>query len=273
MSTPFLGEIISWDSPSEVEVAVFTEAMKDEGFEDHVPKLRPQTALNRSLGGFKNGRVIKKTKTSVKGETSYQFTAETKNANGEFEYTREAGVSLDVSGNIVCNDKPELITPLQESLKHKLNHFTSTDVTKAVQKALNSTGDLFQLKNRASFYFVPKEHVAIVEKVEKVLDKVNGKMIRFPIGDSKSSGAAVKEAIADAFEDIVGKYEAQIEDLDIQSARGKTVEGFVDKLKALELKSEGYKLLLTDAQQKVTDAIERAKKKLKDKVNSFKIDI
>jgi len=262
-----LGEIISWDAPSEVESSKFKDVMVAAGLGDHVPALKAGTALSRSFGSFTKNRVIRPVKAKTAGEKTYQFTEEQKTGDG-YEYERETSVTYDPkTKKIICPDKPELESPVQEAFDHKLAHFQGGDVTKALQAALNAHGDLFQLKSRASFYFVPAAHQAVLETVAQVLKEIGGEIIRFPIGDDVESGKAVKAAVSTSLEATASQYEQMIEELDLENARPSTTKAIGSKLEILELKADGYAYILQETQEKVKARIQEAKKKLKDKLN------
>ncbi len=111
---------------------------------------------------------------------TFQFTQETRSTE-RIEYTLETMLTLDKqTGRVTC-DLPGLATLAQEELDRAVTARTGADVTRVVQKLFERHADLFPVRPQGGVYFVPERHVVFVEKVQSLLGRLGGQVLRFPV--------------------------------------------------------------------------------------------
>ena len=195
--TRLLGEVISWTcSGVSVTHPTLLTALRDAGLDEHVAReLAAKHAFTRACKKLCDRRIIRQVaedETCVK----FQFTQESRDGD-RYEYALETMLTLDKKTGTVTCDLPGLATLAQEELDRATDARTGSDVTKVIQKLFDRHADLFPIRPQGGCYFVPEKYVAFVNKVQAMLGRLNGQILRFPVPAGTAEGdRSVKDAVA-----------------------------------------------------------------------------
>ena len=238
--TPLLGEVITWTCPAKaVRHADLIAALRGADLDERVARtLAPRHAFARACRKLAKARVIRPL-AETEGTITFQFTAESR-AGDKFEYTLETLLVLDKKSGTVTCDLPGLATLAKDELDRCLVHRTGSDVTRVVQKLFDLQADLFPIREAGGCYFVPVVHLPLVEKVETFLNRLNGRLGRFPVPAGTAEGdRSVREAVASGLAAVIAEYRSAVSGFDADT-RKETLERAAEKIRRTRLKVEGY---------------------------------
>lgn len=258
------GEAVSWKTPgcsySELRLGL-TEAGFDAG---RAKELLPRNAFARAAKKLQESRIIKKVKED--GDFLYfQFTREHTNATKDrIDYSYEAIVRLDKkTGDVVCLEDPSLATQASALLDAEMESRNSSDITRLIQRIFEDQGgDLIALRQQGGFYFVPTEHVKIVDQVEKLAKHIGGTVGRLSIAiDSGSANDSTRQTIAESmvehFNGLIEEFRDSCKTFSVDTDP-EVVGRRTEKLIKLRTKLISYTGILQDQAEEISDAIKRA---------------
>src|SRR3954447_15924933 len=199
-----LGEVISWTCPAvAVRHADLLGALRESGLDESAARqLLPRHAFARACKKLARDRIIRPVAEDA-GRITFQFTQESR-AGDRYEYTLETMLALQkATGKVTC-DLPGLATLAQELLDRAVEDRTGSDVTRLIQRVFERKADLFPVREQGGVYFVPREHAAFVDKVQSLLNRVNGRLARLPVPEGTPEGdRSVKEAVANGIAALI----------------------------------------------------------------------
>ena len=186
--TRLLGEVIAWACPGvSVTHSDLVGALEAAGLDPGVAReLAPRHAFSRACKRLSDRRIIRPVSEDATTVT-FQFTAESR-SDDKFEYTLETMLVLDKQTGAVSCELPGLATLAQEELDRCIAARTGSDITRIVQKLFEANGDLFAIRPQGGTYFVPQRHSAFVEKIQDLLNRVGGRLLRFPVPAGTEDG-------------------------------------------------------------------------------------
>ena len=179
--TRLLGEVISWTcSGVAVTHAALVAALKDAGLDESVAReLAPKHAFSRACKKLCDRRIIRQV-AEDEATVKFQFTQESRDGD-RYEYALETMLALDKrTGRVTC-DLPGLATLAQEELDRATDARSGGDVTRVIQKLFERAADLFPTRPQGGCYFTPIRHAAFVDRVQGMLGRLNGQILRFPV--------------------------------------------------------------------------------------------
>ena len=190
VGTPLLGEVITWScSGSAPRHADLVSALEASGLDPGVARsLAPRHAFARACKRLARDRVIRQVSEDAQTLT-FQFTAESR-AGDRLEYTLETLLTLDKKSGLVGCDLPGLASLAQGELDRAVELRTGADVTRVVQKLFERSADLFPVREAGGCYFVPAVHAPFVDRVQRLLGRLNGRVARFPVPAGTPAGDA-----------------------------------------------------------------------------------
>jgi hypothetical protein len=72
--------------------------------------------------------------------------------------------------------------------------------------------DLFPIREKGGCYFSPVEHTAFVDRIDRLLQTLRGKLRRFPVPAGTPQGdRSVREAVAAGLATLIAEHEAAVE--------------------------------------------------------------
>jgi len=249
-----IGEIVSWTCPSSVPYGTLKAGLAAAGLhESMAPEMLPRNAFKRATRELEEGRIIRQV-SETETELKFQFTKEFLDKQaGEFEYSKECDLYLRKdTGQITCHDYG-LEQKAQDLLSEKLSMRTASDVTRIVQSLFKSNGDLFPLRDQGGVYFVPQQHVALVECVEILMLSIGGKIKRFELASSVHASQSVAVSIRDTLYGLIDDYGVYARQIDSESP--KQVETASKRIMEIRTKLEAYRGLLQSFDQEIEQAI------------------
>ena len=264
--TRLLGEIITW-SASGVRVSHLTlvEALRDSGLDEGVAReLAPRHAFARACKKLSEARIIRPV-SEDSASIQFQFTAERKE-EGRYTYELETVLTLDkASGKVTC-DLPGLATLAQEELDRCIAVRTGGDVTRVVQRLFERQADLFPIREQGGAYFVPREHVAFVDRVQAFLGRLNGKVNRFPVPAGTPAGdRSVKDAVAAGLAALIAEHEQAIAAFG-DDTRACTLERAAERIRQTRFKVEAYTDYLAEEKARLEAQLAAAAQQLRARV-------
>jgi len=250
-----IGEVVSWTAPSKVSHDDLKAALATAGLtSDMAPDMLPRNAFKRACRELEDGRIIRQvneTDTTIR----FQFTREYLDKSlGEFEYSKECELDLNkANGMIYCSDYG-LEQEAARLLSEKLAVRTASDVSRIIQTLFKNNGDLFPLRDQGGVYFVPQEHIALVECVEILMLAIGGKIKRFELASSVHASQSVAVSIRDTLHGLIADYGVYASQIDNESP--KQVETASKRIMEIRTKLEAYRGLLQSFDQEIEDAID-----------------
>jgi len=238
--TKLLGEVISWTcSGVAVTHAALVSALADAALDPAVAReLAPRHAFTRACKRLSDARIIRRV-AEDQTTLTFQFTQETRSTD-RLEYVLETMLKLDKqTGKVTC-DLPGLATLAQEELDRAVTARTGADVTRVVQKLFETHADLFPVRPQGGTYFVPDRHVAFVNRVQSLLGKLGGQVLRFPVPAGTPEGdRSVKDAVASGLAALIQEHRQAIAAFDTDTREG-TLERAAEKFRTTRFKIAAY---------------------------------
>jgi hypothetical protein len=269
IGTPLLGEVITWTcSGVAVRHLDLVDALAACGLDPSVAReLAPRHAFTRACKKLSDQRIIRQV-----GEDDatvrFQFTQESRHGD-RFEYELETVLALDKKSGAVTCDLPGLATLAQEEVDRCVAHRTGGDVTRVVQRLFDRAADLFPIRPAGGAYFVPAAHAPFVDKVQALLGKLNGQLLRFPVPRGTDHGdRSVQEAVAAGLAALVAEHRQAVAEFDADTRPG-TVERAAEKIRRTKFKIEGYAQYLAEERDKLERDLAAAQRELRAKIEAL----
>ena len=263
------GEVIAWACPGvSVTHTDLVRAIEDAGLDPGVAReLAPRHAFSRACKKLSDQRIIRpvaEDQTTV----TFQFTQESR-SDDKFEYTLETMLTLDKqTGGVTCA-LPGLATLAQEELDRCISARTGSDVTKVVQKLFERQADLFPIRPQGGCYFTPHRHVAFTDKIQEFLNRVGGRLLRFPVPAGTDEGdRSVTQAVADGLAAVVADHRAAVAQFGADT-RADTLERAAEKIRSTKFKLSAYAEYLSGERERLDRAVADAERELRAKVEQI----
>ena len=260
------GEVIAWACPGvSVTHTDLVRAIEDAGLDPGVAReLAPRHAFSRACKKLSDQRIIRpvaEDQTTV----TFQFTQESR-SDDKFEYTLETMLTLDKqTGGVTCA-LPGLATMAQEELDRCIAARTGGDVTRVVQKLFERQADLFPIRPQGGTYFVPHRHAAFVNRIQDFLNRVGGRLLRFPVPAGTDEGdRSVTQAVADGLAAVVADHRAAVAQFGADT-RADTLERAAEKIRSTKFKLGAYAEYLSGERERLDRAVADAERELRAKV-------
>ncbi len=261
-----LGEVIAWACPGlTVPHADLVRALEAADLDPGVAReLAPRHAFARACKRLSDQRIIRpiaEDTTSIK----FQFTQETRE-DDRYEYRMETTLTLDKQTGSVSCELPGLATLAQEELDRCIAVRTGSDVTRVVQKLFERQADLFPIRPGGGCYFVPQRHAAFTDMIRVFLDRVGGRLLRFPVPAGTEEGdRSVTQAVADGLAAVVAEHRAAVAQFGTDT-RADTLQRAAEKIRTTKFKLQTYAEYLAGEKERLDRAVADAEGELRAKV-------
>ncbi len=267
--TRLLGEVIAWACPGlSVPHAALVAALEAAGLDPGVAReLAPRHAFARACRVLSERRIIRPVAEDA-GTVTFQFTAESR-SDDKFEYTLETMLTLDKqTGSVTC-ELAGLATAAQEELDRCVAVRTGSDVTRVIQKLFERQADLFPVRPSGGVYFVPQRHAAFVDSVQDLLNRVGGRLLRFPVPAGTTEGdRSVTQAVADGLAAVVAEHRHAVA-LFGTDTREDTLKRAAERIRTTKYKLSAYAEYLAGEKERLDRAVADAERELRDKVEQI----
>jgi len=264
-----LGEVIAWTcSGVAVTHPALLAALRDAGLDESVAReLAPKHAFTRACKRLCDRRIIRQV-AEDDATVKFQFTQESRDGD-RYEYALETMLTLDKKTGAVSCDLPGLATLAQEELDRATDHRTVGDLTRVSEKLFERHADLFPVRPQGGCYFCPARHAPFVDKVQAMLGRLNGQVLRFPVPAGTPEGdRSVKESVAAGLAALVDEHRKAVAQFG-EDTRDGTLERAAEKIRATRLKVEAYAELLADQKGRLDRAVAAARDELRAKVDQL----
>lgn len=267
-----LGEVIAWTCGG-VSVAhpALVAALRDAGLDEAVAReLAPRHAFTRAAKKLSDRRIIRPVAEDA-AAVKFQFTQESRDGD-RFEYALETMLTLDkTTGRVTC-DLPGLATLAQEEFDRAIGTRTGADVTRVVQRLFARHADLFPIRPQGGAYFVPDRHAAFVDRVQAMLGRLNGQVLRFPVPAGTPEGdRSVTDAVAAGLAAVIADHRSAVAAFG-RDTREDTLKRAADKIRATQFKVETYAEYLADGKAKLDRELAAARADLRARVAALAAD-
>ena len=269
VGTTLLGEVISWTcSGVAVTHPALLAAPRDAGLDEGVAReLAPRHAFTRACRKLCDRRIIRQVGED-EATVTFQFTAESRDGD-RFEYALETMLTLDKRTGAVTCDLPGLATLAQEELDRATDARTGADVTRVIQKLFERHADLFPVRPQGGVYFVPDRHGAFVDKVQVMLGRLNGQILRFPVPRGLPEGdRSVKESVAAGLAALVDEHRKAVAAFGADT-REDTLRRAAERIRAAQFKVAAYAEYLLDEKGRLDRELAAARDELRRKVDQL----
>jgi hypothetical protein len=267
-----LGEVIAWScSGVAIRHLDLVNALRGAGLEESVAReLAPRHAFTRACKKLSEARIIRQVREDQKTIT-FQFTAEHRE-DGRYEYDFETLLTLDKESGKVSCALDALSKLAQEELDRCIEARTAGDVTRVIQKLFEQRADLFPIREQGGCYFCPQEHTGFLDKVERFVTGLNGKMNRFPVPSGTPQGdRSVKETVAAGIAALIEEHEAAVAGFG-EDTRASTLERAAERIRQTKFKVEVYSAYLAEEKARLEKGLAEAAQKLRARVEQLAAD-
>jgi hypothetical protein len=249
--TKLLGEVIAWACPGvSVTHSDLVRALEDAGLDPAVAReLAPRHAFSRACKRLSEQRIIRPVAEDA-ATVKFQFTQESREGD-RYEYRLETTLTLDKQTGAVTCELPGLATMAQEELDRCISARTGSDVTRVVQKLFERQADLFPIRPSGGTYFVPQRHAAFIDQTQDLLNRVGGRLLRFPVPAGTAEGdRSVTQAVAQFGSDT----------------RDDTLQRAAEKIRTTKFKLSAYSEYLSGERDRLDRAVADAERALREKI-------
>jgi len=264
-----LGEVIAWACPGlSVAHTALVAALEAADLDPGVAReLAPRHAFARACRTLSDRRIIRAVAEDANA-IKFQFTAESRE-DDRYEYTLETMLTLDKQSGSVSCELPGLATLAQEELDRCVAVRTGMDVTRIVQKLFEKQADLFAIRPSGGTYFVPQRHAAFIDRIQDFLNRVGGRLLRFPVPAGTTEGdRSVTQAVADGLATVVAEHRHAVS-LFGTDTREDTLKRAAEKIRTTKYKLTVYAEYLAGEKERLDRAVADAEAELRDKVNQI----
>jgi hypothetical protein len=242
-------------------VAALTDAGLDPGV---ARELAPRPAFSRACKKLSEQRIIRPVSEDA-NTVRFQFTQESREGD-RFEYTLETMLALEKQTGAVTCELPGLATLAQEELDRCIAVRTGSDVTRIVQRLFEKQADLFSVRPQGGTYFVPQKHAAFVDRIQDFLNRVGGRLLRFPVPAGTEAGdRSVTAAVAEGLATVIEEHRAAVASFGTDT-RNDTLERAAEKIRTTRFKVQAYAEYLAGEKAALDKALEAASDELRAKV-------
>jgi hypothetical protein len=268
-TTKLLGEVISWTCPATaVKYADILTALSDATLDKSAARqLLPRHAFARACKKLARERIIRQV-SEDSATITFQLTHEARSGD-HFEYTLETMLALEkATGKLSC-ELPGLATLAQELLDRAIDTRNGGDITRVVQRLFERQADLFPIRDRGGVYFVPGEHADFVDRVQRFLGRVNGRLARFPVPAGTAHGdRSVKDAVSGGIAAMIEENRKAVSEFGTDT-RKDTLERAAERVRLVRHKLSAYAAYLQDERERLEKELTQAARELKAKVLSL----
>jgi hypothetical protein len=267
--TRLLGEVIAWACPGvSVTHTDLVRALEDAGLDPGVAReLAPRHAFSRACKRLSDQRIIRPVSEDA-NNIKFQFTQESREGD-RYEYRLETTLTLDKQTGTVTCELPGLATMAQEELDRCIAARTGGDITKVVQRLFERQADLFPIRPQGGCYFCPACHVAFVDKIQDLLNRVGGRLLRFPVPAGTEEGdRSVTQAVADGLAAVVAEHRAAVAQFG-SDTRDDTLQRAAEKIRTTKFKLAAYSEYLAGEKARLDSAVADAERELREKVDTI----
>lgn len=264
--TRLLGEVIAWACPGvSVTHPDLVRALEAAGLDPGVAReLAPRHAFSRACKRLSDQRIIRPVGEDA-ATVTFQFTAESREGD-HYEYRLETTLTLDKQTGAVSCELPGLATMAQEELDRCIAARTGGDITRVVQKLFERQADLFPIRPQGGCYFVAARHAGFVDRVQGLLNRVGGRLLRFPVPAGTDEGdRSVTHAVADGLAAVIGEHRAAVAQFGTDT-RADTLERAAERIRTTRFKVQAYAEYLAGEKAALDTALGAAADELRAKV-------
>ena len=264
--TALLGEVISWTcSGVSVTHAALVAALADAGLDEGVAReLAPKHAFTRACKKLSDRRIIRQV-AEDEGCVKFQFTQESRDGD-RYEYELETMLTLDKKTGTVTCELPGLATVAQEELDRCIEARSGADVTRVIQNLFERHADLCPVRPQGGVYFTPIRHAAFVDRVQAMLGRLNGQILRFPVPAGTAEGdRSVKDAVAAGLAALIDEHRKAVAQFG-EDTRGDTLQRAAEKIRSAQFKVSAYAEYLLGEKEKLDRSLAAARDELRQKV-------
>ncbi len=264
-----LGEVLAWACPGvSVTHSALVAALEAAGLDAGVAReLAPRHAFSRACRRLSDQRIIRPVGEDA-ATVKFQFTSESREGD-HYEYRLETTLTLDKQTGAVSCELPGLAAMAQEELDRCIAARTGGDVTRVIQKLFERQADLFPIRPQGGCYFCAICHVGFVDKIQELLNRVGGRLLRFPVPAGTEEGdRSVTQAVADGLAAVVAEHRAAVEQFG-SDTRGDTLERAAEKIRTSKFKLAAYSEYLSGERERLDRAVAAAERELREKVEQI----
>lgn len=236
-----LGEIISWESPTEVPIETLRDGLKAAGFKEELARdMLPRNAWLRAAKRMEEDRVIDKIE-DAGGIMLFQFTKKYL-ADKQWDFRMETILTLEkATGKVSCTVW-ELEERAQRLIDEQMGKRSSADVTRIIQTICRKEADLFPIRRQGGVYFVPDRHSWVIGSLGTLLESIKGSLVRFPVPAGSETGRLnaaqimqqeLHTRIQDHM-DLIAKYTEKVDD-EVLCERSKAIVRLKGELESYEV--------------------------------------
>ena len=234
-------------------------ALEDAGLDPGVAReLAPRHAFSRACKRLSDQRIIRPVSEDA-ATVKFQFTQESREGD-RYEYRPRNDADprqADRGGHRAnCPASPPwrrrnwtAASPPAPGRHHEV-----------VQRLFERQADLFPIRPQGGCYFTPACHVAFIDQIQDLLNRVGGRLLRFPVPAGTEEGdRSVTQAVADGLAAVVAEHRAAVAQFGTDT-RDDTLTRAAEKIRTTKFKLAAYSEYLAGEKDRLDSAVADAER-------------
>ena len=138
-----------------------------------------------------------------------------------------------------------------------------------IQRLFEKQADLFPIRPQGGAYFCPAAHAGLVDRVQALLGRLNGRVLRFPVPAGTPEGdRSVRDAVADGLSALIAEHRQAVAAFG-EDTRPDTLGRAAERIRRARFKVAGYAEYLSTEREKLDRELAAAAADLRAKVEAL----
>ena len=258
-------EIITWDAPAQALRKDVWQALADVGLSmDLLPDMTERQAASRAASALKD-KELQIDRLQTAGQIQYQLTNRTLN-EASIEFFPRTVVTVDKWAVRTLSGSTEDAEEFEKAMTEAVKWLTGADVSRVVARAFDEHSAMFPIvPKKGVVYVVPTQYQELVIRVESFLQKIGGRLHKFPVPRDGDGESSVRDAISQGMEAMIAELQEAVEAWD-ETTRGSTQEHARQKWAQIQAKIEEYQDYVSGSRGTLEALLDGARARIEDRV-------
>lgn len=266
-----LGQVVTWSTTGcRVRYSQLVQALRSNDLDESAaPVPHHRSAFIRACWRVRPRAHLLDRIADTPEVLAYQLSAgqveQAENAAGhKCDYRYETVIALKKGGipEVAC-DLPEVKAQVEAEMQRCMEEVSVAYLTRTVQRLFDRNADLFPIREQGGAYFVPERFADFLERIDRVVTSLVGRVRRLPVPEGTGYGArSVREVVGSGIAALIDDHRRAVEGFG-EDPRPEALERQAEAIRVTRFKIETYlEYLGEEAAQQLRDALAEAAEKL-----------
>ena len=257
--------IVTWDAPPQALRKDVWQALADVGLSmDLLPDMSERQAASRAASALKD-KELQIDRLQAAGQIQYQLTNRTL-SEASIEFFPRTVVVVDKWCVKTLTGSEQDAKEFEDAMTEAVKWLTGADVSRVVARAFDEHAAMFPVVPRKGVvYVVPTQYQELVIRVESFLQKIGGRLHKFPVPRDGDGESSVRDAISQGMEAMIAELQEAVEAWD-ETTRGSTQEHARQKWAQIQAKIEEYQDYVSGSRGTLEALLDGARARIEDRV-------